>query len=307
MKNHTRFIMVSEDEVLQGRHDWKLDTVDDMQEAIIMGMPYRSLYIYSSPPNPNEPAPFIFGDLWIVTTDHRDRWDALEAMRRIVEGIIVMHSDIEPGMLRFYLDSHGTVYLRIPAPVFGGDCGVPLLLLYHRQMADKLIGYLDEPKAKMATCTRIGELEPRPLPGVEVRADVYDFLRSFMFLEPGLRDGDRFTVEVDYKSFMDMYPADLWSSVEQGRQFRIISVAPQITSLHRVYDAIMFVRCDLIALSIRKESVTKCPFFKSCMARPENVDRKKEELLFRLLAPLGREGMKMAQAWGERVLDSVVI
>lgn len=73
MKNHTRFIIVSEDEVLQRRHGWKLDTVEEMQETIIMGMPYRSLYTYSTPPNPNEPAPFIFGGHWIATTDHRDR------------------------------------------------------------------------------------------------------------------------------------------------------------------------------------------------------------------------------------------
>lgn len=168
-------------------------------------------------------------------------------------------------MFRFYLDSHGTVYLRIPAPVFGGECGVPLLPLYYRQMADRLIGYLEEPRAKLATCTRIGGLEPSALPGVEVRADVYSPLRPFMFLEPGINHGASFTMEVDYKSFMKMYPVDLGSSMEQGRQFPVDSVAPQITNLRRVYDSIMFTRCELLAPNIRKESVSKCPFFKSCM------------------------------------------
>ena len=304
MKGSTAFIQVSEDEILRGKNEWILNTPENLQESIMRGMPYRSLYSYSSFPNPSEPAPFIYGDLWIVTTDHRNRWDALEAMRRIVEGILAMHSDIEPGVLRFYLDSHDTVYLRIPAPIYGGECGVPLLPLYHHQIADKLIGYLNEPKAKMATCSRVGELEPRALPGVEVRADVYDLLRPFMFLEPALKNGDWFTVEVGYKSFMKMYPADLWSSVEQGRQFPVDSIAPEITSLHRLYDAIMFARCEQLAPNIRKESVTKCPFFQSCMAHPENVDEKKQKLLFRLLAPLGREGMKMALEWGQKVLGA---
>lgn len=304
MKGSTAFIRVSEDEILSGKNEWILNTPENLQNAIMRGMPYRSLYSYSSSLNPSEPAPFIYGDLWIVTTDHRNRWDALEAMRRIVEGIFAMHSDIERGMLRFYLDSHDTVYLRIPAPVFGGNCGVPLLPLYHRQMADKLVSYMNETKAKMATCSRVGELEPRALPGVEVRTDVYGLIRPFMFLEPGLKNGDSFTVEVDYKSFMKMYPADLWSSVEQGRQFPVDSVAPQFTSLRRIYDSIMFARCELLAPNIRKESVTKCPFFKSCMAHPENVDEKKQKLLFRLLAPLGKEGMKMTLEWGQKVLGA---
>ncbi|WP_165076014.1 MULTISPECIES: DUF927 domain-containing protein [unclassified Desulfovibrio] len=304
MKNRTAFIQVAEDEVLRGKHDWIINTPANLEDSIIQGMPYRSIYAYSNPPNPNEPAPFIFGDLWIVTTDHQDRRDALEAMRRIVEGIIAMHSDIDPGMLRYYLDSGGSVYLRIPAPVFGGDCGVPLLPLYHRQMADRLVRYQDEPRAKMATCTRLSCFEPPKLVGFNVREDTYSLNRPFMFLEPGINHGDNFTVEVDYKSFMNMYPADLWSSVEQGRQFPVDSVAPQITSLHRVYDAIMFARCELLAPNIRKESVTKCPFFKSCMAHPENVDEKKQKLLFGLLAPLGKEGMKMAQEWGQKVLGA---
>ena len=303
MKDSSAFIQVAEDEVLRGKEEWILTTPENLQEAIMRGMHYRSIYSYSSSPSPSKPAPFIYGDLWIVTTDHRNRWDALEAMRRIVEGILVMHSDIEPVMLQYYLDSHDTAYLRIPAPALGGDCGVPLLPLYHRQIADKLVGYLNEPRAKMATCSRVGELEPRALPAVEVRSDVYDLNRPFMFLEPGLKNGDSFTVEVDYKSFMKMYPADLWSSVDQRRQSPVDSVAPQITSLRRVYDAIMFTRGELLASNMRKESVSKCPFFKSCMAHPENVDEKKQKLLFRLLDRLqGRNenGPRMGSesAWG---------
>lgn len=120
MKGNTGFVLVSENEVGRGKHEWILNTPAAMEEAAIMGMPYRSIYSFSSIPNPNEPAPFIYGDLWIVANDRRNPVAALEAMRRIVDGILAIHSDIEPGMLRYYLDSSGMVYLRIPAPVFGG-------------------------------------------------------------------------------------------------------------------------------------------------------------------------------------------
>ena len=304
MKGSTAFILVSEDEILRGKNEWILNTPENLKEAIMRGMPYRSIYSYSTTPDPNLPAPFIFGDLWIVVNDRKNWGDALEAGRRVLAGILAMHSDIEPSMFRYYLDSRGTVYLRIPAPVFGGECGIPLLPLYHRQMAMKFLSYQDETKAKMAISNRLGCFEVPELLGSKIREDVYGLDRQFMFLEPGLKNGDSFTVEVDYKSFMHMYPAELWSSVEQGSKFHVDSVAPQITSLHRVYDAIMFARCELLAANIRKESVTKCPFFKSCMEQPENVDEKKQGLLLRLLVPLGREGMKMALEWSHKVLGA---
>ena len=141
MKGSTAFILVSEDEILRGKNEWILNTPENLQEAVMRGMTYRSIYSYSSHPNPNEPAPFMFGDLWIVVNDRKNWGDALEAGRRVLAGILAIHSDIEPSMFRYYLDSRGTVYLRIPAPVFGGECGVPNLPLYHRQMAYKLVGY----------------------------------------------------------------------------------------------------------------------------------------------------------------------
>lgn len=302
MKSNTAFMRVSEDEILRGKKDWKLNTEAGMEEAIREGMPYRSLYTYSSPQKSDEPARFIYGDLWIVTSDLKNRFDALEKMRRIVEWLLAMHSDIQPEMLRYYLDSHGTVYLRIPAELFVGECGAPLLPMYHRKMVAKLIHYRNNPTAKLATLTRIGELELPELPNVGVREDVYDINRPFMFLEPKIKQRDSFTVEVDYKSFMTMYQRELWAKVEQETQFPVEHVAPTITTLYRVYESIMLARCELMKPIKTKESLSQCQFFKSCMEHPENLDEKKKELVLRLLAPLGREGQKMALEWSDRIL-----
>ena len=59
MKGSTAFILVSEDEILRGKNEWILNTPENLQEAIMRGMLYRSLYSYSNSPNPSEPAPFI--------------------------------------------------------------------------------------------------------------------------------------------------------------------------------------------------------------------------------------------------------
>lgn len=302
MKMDTAYIQVSEDEVLRGHHDWILNTKADMEEARMRGMPYRSIYAYSSPRNHDKDAPFMYGDLWIVTTDLKNRFDALEKMRRIVEWLLAMHSSIDPRMFRYYLDSHGSVYLRIPAELFGGQCGAPLVPVYHRKMVEKLIGYRNEPKAMMATCTRLRKREPPEWPYVDVNEDVYDLHQPFMFLEPGFKHGDFFTVEIDYKSFMDMYPADLWSRVEQGKQFCVEPATPELSSLCLVYESSRLARCGVMNPNKSKDSLFQCQFFKSCMEHPENLDEKKKELVLRMLAPLGNAGLKMALERRERLL-----
>ena len=80
MKSHTAFMRVSEDEALLGKKDWKLNTESGMEEAIREGMPYHSLYTYSSHQKSDKKARFIYGDLWIVTLDLKNRFDALDSV-----------------------------------------------------------------------------------------------------------------------------------------------------------------------------------------------------------------------------------
>lgn len=198
------FVMVADTDRNPQKQEWVQNTPEALEDAARRGLPYRSLYSFSSIPDRDAPAPYLYGDLWIVTHYRSDRVAALEAMRRIMDALLALYSDIEPGMLRRYLDSEGSVYLRIPAVMFGGEFGIPFLPLYHRRMVAKLLDALDTPRAKLATANRIGSSAVVDFPAVVVLTQPYD-LRPFLFLPPGMGRGRRFTVEIDHDSFMDIH------------------------------------------------------------------------------------------------------
>lgn len=294
------FVMVADTDRNPQKQEWVQNTPEALEDAARRGLPYRSLYSFSSIPDKDAPAPYLYGDLWIVTNDRSDRVAALEAMRRIMDALLALYPDIEPGMLRRYLDSEGSVYLRIPAVMFGGEFGIPFLPLYHRQMVARLLDALETPRVKLATADRIGSSALRDFPADVVLAQPYD-LWPFLFLPPGRGRGGRFTVEIDHHSFMDIRPDEVWLAVENGYRFAPRPVAPAFTSLCELYESIAFKRCVETRVQAWLDALDLCPFFQACREHPEAVDGTKRALLFGLLAPLDKIGLGIALDLGERM------
>lgn len=94
-----------------------------------------------------------------------------------------------------------------------------------------------------------------------------------------------------------------WRPVVPGRRWGRTPrpVAPAFTSLCGLYESITFARCELTRVQARLDALALCPFFQACREHPETVDGKKRALLFGLLAPLGKNGLRMALDLGERM------
>lgn len=118
---------------------WHLigDTEEERAKAIQEGATAFTTMCFSFPPEKGKPEPTRFGDLILDFDSKNDPKAAIMELIYFVEWLINEY-DTNPYFLQYWISGGKGCHLLIPARMFGGEKGDPLLPLIHEKMVHEI-------------------------------------------------------------------------------------------------------------------------------------------------------------------------
>ena len=119
--------------------EWHImpNTPEDRATAIQAGATAFSTVSFSAPPEKGKPEPTRFGDL-ILDFDSKD--DPKTAIMELIYFVkwLISEYDVTPRFLQYWISGGKGCHLLIPARMFGGEEGDPLLPRIHEKMVHEI-------------------------------------------------------------------------------------------------------------------------------------------------------------------------
>ena len=118
---------------------WHLigDTEEERAKAIQEGATAFTTMSFSFPPEEGKPEPTRFGDLILDFDSKDDPKTAIMELIYFVEWLISEY-DVNPRFLQYWISGGKGCHLLIPARMFGGEEGDPLLPCIHEKMVHEI-------------------------------------------------------------------------------------------------------------------------------------------------------------------------
>ena len=119
--------------------EWHIipNTPEDRATAIQAGATAFSTVSFSAPPEKGKPEPTRFGDLILDFDSKDDPKTAIMELIYFVEWLISEY-DVNPRFLQYWISGGKGCHLLIPARMFGGEEGDPLLPCIHEKMVHEI-------------------------------------------------------------------------------------------------------------------------------------------------------------------------
>ena len=284
---------------------WIENRNDVKQKAVKEGYIYQSIYEYSKIPDNATPFPLYKGDFFIFADAPEDPPMAILTLQELLRKIADAHPEVDLSMFHYYVEydkatDTGKAFVRIPASLFGSEIPCSKLQLYHQNILDRFLSYVDQEYfLSLYSPDRTSHIK-------STHFRITDFIYPYQYLSPkspmwlspencsiGNGYSSLYTTEIDPAKFMKSDMADLWYDVRSGYKWRVQTQKPAGTPLEEVYLQSQYVATDNDAIEKDKQSLALCEIYKKIIANPELLTEKQIEKAIEIFVQLGKDGLNM--------------
>lgn len=217
--------------------------------------------------------PMRYGDLWINILYKNDPQKAITETRMLIESMMYKFNKFNPAMLRYYLNGRIGCQICIPAEMFGGEAGHPLLPLIHKELLRRIFDI-----------SNIMYIDPRINNWGMI--DISHFTLGtggFLLEENMITSDDNYRVPVSCNTFFDKSIDELLDITTQHYEEKFEIVDPERTDLHKVYKLASIIVNYWRYQNIKDLALSRCPYVDYCLLHLKDITDEQFTQLMRII------------------------